>query len=88
MNCITSMSCFILLQVYHQVNSQSVRLLRQKISAYAFCKTLHVSHHLFEKYLSNAFVRVVVGSLLIIGLTILIQTDVYSGAGVPLIEDR
>lgn len=42
MNCTTSMSCFILLQVYHQVNSLSVRLLRQKISAYAFCKTLQI----------------------------------------------
>lgn len=52
-----------------------------------FCHTLHISGHLLKKYLSNPYLRVVVGSLVILGLTILLKTDAYSGAGVNLIEE-
>lgn len=52
-----------------------------------FCKTLHASGHLFKKYIPNAYLRIVVGALAIIGLTILLQTSAYSGAGVNLIEE-
>lgn len=52
-----------------------------------FCQTLHMSGHLFKKYLPNPYIRVLVGSLAIIGLTILLQTSDYSGAGVNLIEE-
>ena len=52
-----------------------------------FCQLLHASGHLFKKYLPNAYIRVIAGSLAIIGLTILLQTSAYSGAGVNLIEE-
>lgn len=52
-----------------------------------FCQTLHMSGHLFKKYLPNPYIRVLVGSVAIIGLTILLQTSAYSGAGVNLIEE-
>lgn len=52
-----------------------------------FCQTLQMSGHLFKKYLPNPYIRVLVGSLAIIGLTILLQTSAYSGAGVNLIEE-
>lgn len=52
-----------------------------------FCQTLHTSGHLLKKYFPNPYIRVVIGSLAIIGLTILLQTSTYSGAGVNLIEE-
>lgn len=52
-----------------------------------FCKTLHASGHLFKKYIPNAYLRVVAGSLVIIALTVLLRTTAYSGAGVNLIEE-
>lgn len=52
-----------------------------------FCKTLHASGHFFKKYIPNAYLRVVVGSLIIIALTVLLRTTAYSGAGVNLIEE-
>lgn len=51
-----------------------------------FCQTLHTFGHLLKKYLPNPYIRVVIGSLVIIGLTILLKTATYSGAGVNLIE--
>lgn len=52
-----------------------------------FCQTLHTSGHLFKKYLPNPYIRIAVGSLVIILLTIILQTSAYSGAGVNLIEE-
>lgn len=52
-----------------------------------FCQTLHMSEHLFKKHLPNPYIRVLVGSVAIIGLTMLLQTSVYGGAGVNLIEE-
>ena len=52
-----------------------------------FCKTLHESGHLFRKYIPNAYLRVVVGSAMVIVLTVILRTTAYSGAGVNLIEE-
>lgn len=52
-----------------------------------FCKTLHESGHLFRKYIPNAYIRVVVGSAMIIALTAILRTTAYNGAGVNLIEE-
>ncbi len=52
-----------------------------------FCQALHSSGHLFKKYLPNPYLRIVVGALAIILLTIILQTSAYSGAGVNLIEE-
>lgn len=51
-----------------------------------FCTLLHETAHLFKKYFKNAYVRVVAGSLLIIGITIILGTSDYMGAGIPGIE--
>ena len=56
------------------------------IISIVFCQTLHISGHLQKKYLKNPYIRVVVASLVIIGLTVLLRTSAYSGAGVNLIE--
>lgn len=52
-----------------------------------FCQLLHASGHLLKKYLPNPYIRIVVASLAIIGLTIILGTSAYSGAGVNLIEE-
>ncbi len=52
-----------------------------------FCQTLHASTHLQKKYLKNPYLRIVIASAMIIGLTILLKTSTYSGAGVNLIEE-
>lgn len=52
-----------------------------------FCQVLHSSGHLFRKYFPNPYIRIVVASLIIIGLSALLQTTAYSGAGVNLIEE-
>lgn len=52
-----------------------------------FCHALHTSGHLFKKYIPNPYLRIAVGALSIILLTIVLQTSAYSGAGVNLIEE-
>ena len=52
-----------------------------------FCQILHSTGHALKKYLPNPYIRIVVASLAIIGLTMLLQTSAYSGAGVNLIEE-
>ena len=51
-----------------------------------FCIVLHSLGDLYHKKLENQYIRIAVSSLLIIGLTLILQTDDYMGAGIPLIE--
>lgn len=51
-----------------------------------FCHTLHFTKEIFEKYLKNAYLRIFVGSLIIVGLTALIGTTDYNGSGIGIIE--
>lgn len=51
-----------------------------------FCKGLHVTERLAEKYIPNAWLRVMVGGVLVIALTLLIGTD-YNGAGMNIVAD-
>lgn len=57
------------------------------IISIAFCHLLHRVGHMFKKYLKNPYIRITVAGLIIIGLTMLLQTSAYSGAGVNLIEE-
>ena len=52
----------------------------------AFCLMLHNVGRLFKKYFSNAFVRIIVASAIIILLTVILQTTDYMGAGMSVIE--
>lgn len=51
-----------------------------------FCMALHSLGDAYRKYLKNPYIRVVFSSAVIILLTILLRTDDYMGAGVPIIE--
>lgn len=53
----------------------------------AFCQLLHTAHHLFGKYFKNAYLRIAVAGLMIIGLTIILGTSAYSGSGATIIEE-
>lgn len=52
-----------------------------------FCEVLHTAHHLYAKYFKNAYIRIAVAGLLIIGLTIILGTSAYSGSGATIIEE-
>ena len=50
-----------------------------------FCVILHKTAHYLKKFLKNPYLRTVVGGAVIIGITLLIGTRDYNGAGVPVI---
>ncbi len=52
-----------------------------------FCVTMHKAKHLFEKFIKNPYLIVLVGSALIIGLTLLIGNQEFNGAGGAVIEE-
>lgn len=52
-----------------------------------FCLTLKKTGELYKKYLKNKYVRVIVAAVLVIGITCILQTTDYMGAGANLIVD-
>lgn len=55
--------------------------------AVAFCLSLHYSEKLFEKVFKNQYLRIGVGGVAIVLLTVIIGTTDYNGAGVNIIEN-
>lgn len=51
-----------------------------------FCTLLHKTEKFMESKFKNPYLRVVVASLVIIGLTMLVGNDDYMGAGIEVIE--
>lgn len=51
-----------------------------------FCMALHSLGDVYRKHLKNPYIRILFSSAVIILLTILLKTDDYMGAGVPVIE--
>ena len=49
-----------------------------------FCEVMHASHKLFGR-ISNRYIRVVVGSVLVMGVSLLLGTSRYNGAGADVI---
>jgi len=52
----------------------------------AFCVMLHTTGDLFRKYFKNPYIKIVVASSVIVGITLLLGTDDYMGAGIGVIE--
>ena len=50
-----------------------------------FCIALHLSEHTYKKYIANPYLRVFVGGLIVVLLTLLLHTNDYNGAGMPMI---
>lgn len=51
-----------------------------------FCKVMHAAPHLYEKYIPGTLVRVAVGGLLVLMLTLVVGTQDYNGAGDAVIR--
>ena len=52
-----------------------------------FCRGLHFAERWSEKYLKNTYVRIFVGGLIVVGVTHLLGTTDYNGAGMNIIEE-
>lgn len=50
-----------------------------------FCMLMHITPKLYEKYLPNPLIRVALGGALVIGISLLIGTRDYNGAGSQVI---
>ncbi len=51
-----------------------------------FCVSLEASEHLFKKAFKNPYIRIFVGGVMIVALTVLFGTRDYNGAGMNIIE--
>ncbi|MBQ3601551.1 MAG: chloride channel protein [Lachnospiraceae bacterium] len=51
-----------------------------------FCITLHKSSSLYKRFIENEYLRIFVGGILVILLTLLIQTREYNGAGMEIVN--
>ena len=52
-----------------------------------FCVTLHETEHLYEKHLKNPYLRIALGGTAVVGLTFLLDTDMFLGSGMGIIEE-
>ncbi len=52
-----------------------------------FCAAMHGSHKLFKKYIKNEFLRIAIGAVAIIGLTLIFSDRRYNGTGMPIIKE-
>lgn len=50
-----------------------------------FCNSIHYCEHFMEKILKNKYLRAFVGAIVIVGLTLLLGTRDYNGAGMDVI---
>ncbi len=51
-----------------------------------FCRSVHLCEYYFEKIIHNPFLRILVGGLLIVGLTVAVGNQEYNGGGIEIIE--
>ncbi|MEG2120301.1 MAG: chloride channel protein, partial [Pseudoflavonifractor sp.] len=56
------------------------------VLAIVFCRLLHATPKLAERYLKNPYLRVAVGGIVIVALTLLVGSRDYNGAGSAIIE--
>ena len=51
-----------------------------------FCVAMHTASHLYQTKLKNQYLRILVGSALIIVFTLVVGTRAYNGAGMDVVE--
>lgn len=51
-----------------------------------FCTVIHKTHKLYEKLLPNHYLRIVVGGVIIVILTLIIGTHDYNGSGIEIVN--
>ncbi len=52
-----------------------------------FCIILHQSEKLYRKYFPNSYLRILAGSVLFVGLTLLVGNREYNGSGIHLVAE-
>ncbi len=52
-----------------------------------FCTAIHKTHDLYEKLLPNHYLRISVGGVIIVILTLIVGSHDYNGAGMSIVED-
>lgn len=57
------------------------------VASVLFCVILHKTAYVYEKYIENRYIRIAVGGLLVIVLTLLLGTREYLGAGEDIITE-
>lgn len=57
------------------------------VASVLFCVILHKTAYVYEKYIENRYIRIAVGGLLVIVLTLLLGTREYLGAGEDVITE-
>lgn len=76
---VPQMSALVLLQV-------AAVALCGALMAVVFCKTMHYCQKGFAKVFPNEYLRVLVGTLLVVGLTLLLGTRDYNGGGIEVMQ--
>lgn len=51
-----------------------------------FCVVLHQTEHLYKRFFKNPYLRVFVGGLLVVGMTLVVGNYNYNGTGINIIE--
>ena len=51
-----------------------------------FCLVMHGSEHILRKIIPNDFIRIIAGGTVIVGLTLLLRTNEFNGAGMDSIK--
>ncbi|MDR0992080.1 MAG: chloride channel protein [Ruminococcus sp.] len=51
------------------------------VAGIAFCRAMKFSKKIFKERFSNPYLRIIVGGLLVAGITLILGTNMYSGAG-------
>ncbi len=52
-----------------------------------FCTVMHKTHNLYEKFLPNRYLRIIVGGAFIIILTLIVGSQEYNGAGMEIVKN-
>lgn len=52
-----------------------------------FCVILHTGEHIYEKWIKNPYIRIVLGGILVVGFSALLGTGMYMGSGMGIIEE-
>ncbi len=52
-----------------------------------FCVILHQTEHLYQRFISNRFLRIFVGGCLVVAVTLIIGSQRYNGSGMAIIEE-
>lgn len=51
-----------------------------------FCRAMHLTHKLFKKFVGNEYLRVALGGVIIVLLTLILGTTDYNGGGIDVIN--